>query len=258
MANESSDVALERERFRALFKESPESAKLWEEYGKFLHNETDDARAEAFVWRNVASFYPERHFGLRLGDALARSGNLREGLVQMYQFLQDNPTAFAYRIIARHLIGIRKLRRARKLLRKAILVDPENAETTFLLGESLPAELNTQNISYFRKAVEANPSLTEAWYNLGTALILDPRSRNEGVRALEKALELAPNDFFVHIQLGFGYGMLDELEHAAHHFRRATESDPSNETAMRYYNRYLQLLCQRAVDGGPQIPDATD
>ena len=242
MTNESPDITLERERFRNRLAAEPESAELWEEFGRFLHNTAIDAATEALAWEKVASFFPERHLGLRLGDALARSGRMREGLVHMYDFLRDNRTPFAYRVIARHLLAAGKRRRARKLLRKAFASQPSNAETIFLLGETLRNSSRTQKLELLRKSVELDPRLDEAWLALGTLQILDSDTRTEGVQSLEKACALNPNDYFVHMQLGFGFGMLDQVENALRHFKMAAQLNPDDETALRFCHQYGLLL----------------
>jgi tetratricopeptide (TPR) repeat protein len=235
-------MTLKRERLLELLDEHPESKELWLEYARLLHNELYDPRAEALAWRRVESFFPERDYGLLLGDALCRSGQWREGLILIYRFVESNPTVFAHRILARHLIAKGKSRRARKIIRNALLIKPNDAETLFLLGQALPERLEKQAVGYYRRAVDSNPRLDEAWLALGMSLIQNPDSRAEGVQALMRADQLFPNDFVTQMSLGHAYAMSGEHDKALPYFELATELDPSSETASYFHADCLRRL----------------
>jgi tetratricopeptide (TPR) repeat protein len=60
-------------------------------------------------------------------------------------------------------------------------------------------------IAEARKALELDPGLAEAWMYLGTTLITRRLRFQEGLDALERAGELAPDDPGVHYSLGWCY-----------------------------------------------------
>ena len=71
-------------------------------------------------------------------------------------------------------------------------------------------ELHTQGhiddaLAAARAAIEAQPDYTEAWMYLGTTLITRRLAFQDGLAALERAFELAPDDAGVAYSMGWCY-----------------------------------------------------
>ena len=63
----------------------------------------------------------------------------------------------------------------------------------------------TEALELARRAIEVKPGLADAWVYLGTTLITRRLEYAEGLEALEKAYELAPEDPGVNYSLGWCY-----------------------------------------------------
>ena len=101
------------------------------------------------------------------------AGNLSQA-VKYYQYF-INPGYKDHRIFSNYgkiLKDLGKLQDAELLIRKAIELKPDFAETHSNLGGILKdlGKLKEAELSY-RKAIEINPNFTEAHYNLGGILI---------------------------------------------------------------------------------------
>jgi Tfp pilus assembly protein PilF len=84
--------------------------------------------------------------------------------------------------------------------------------------------------------------------NLGN-LLMEQGQINEALPALERAVELAPNNAFCHMTLGIAYRQLHKLDQAQRELERATQLDPDNPTAHyqlgRVYKDQHALDCAR-------------
>ena len=244
-AKTSPHLLLEYERLKKLIAEHPASCRLWYEYAVFLHDKYD-APAEALKALEIAqSFCPDKDLRLRLGDALIQSGMKKEGLRKVCQFLGSNPTAFSYRVLAMHLIDMKKRRRARKFLKKAIVLDRLNEESYYLFGELTSLHSKLDSIPYYRKALCIDPDYQLAWRALGYMLLADPKSRDEGLVALRRALELNPNDEWTAMSLGVGYWLAGQPEQAEYYYQMANDMCPEDELYRSYFNAFLSYLEQK-------------
>lgn len=73
---------------------------------------------------------------------------------------------------------------------------------------------------YFQKATEADPGLSEAWFNLA-ATNYNMQDFEAAVEAFEKAGELATNDYEILLHLGRALGYLGRYDEAAETLERA-------------------------------------
>lgn len=229
------------ERYKTLIAEHPSSAELWLDYARFLHNEkcgTSEETIEALV--KAAGFYQDIDFRLRIGDSLIDAGRIKEGLYAMYKYLKDHPTAFAYRILGRDLINVSKYRRARKILRKALIADPRNAETFFLTARLIEPNSKQRAVPYYRKAIELDPHYQEAWRELGWKLTAVERTRAEGIASLKRAAELDPKDVWSHLGLALGFRFVGQLENAEKHYEIAAALRPGDEYINELYERFKE------------------
>jgi tetratricopeptide (TPR) repeat protein len=134
MADHDHTASSRLEQSKSILAEHPCSDQLSLEYSRLLHNTkagTVEETVEAL--ERAARLSPDLDLRLRIGDALIDAGRIKEGLREMYGFLGDNPRAFGYCILARDLINVGKYRRARKALRRAIAINPRNAEVFWFI-----------------------------------------------------------------------------------------------------------------------------
>ena len=115
----------------------------------------------------------------------------------------------------------------------------------------------------FRKALEINPSDTEAMNELGVATMQQGRV-GEAMGLYRKALEISPNSAETHINLGVALLQEGLPEKAADHFQHAAQIEPGNAKAYKDLAvAYLQehqwddavTQFQRAVEIEPDVAE---
>jgi tetratricopeptide (TPR) repeat protein len=77
----------------------------------------------------------------------------------------------------------------------------------------------------FRRALELDPANAQARYNLGTTLMLEGEL-DEGIEQLRQAIRLKPAHVWAHTNLGTALTLRGNPTAAVEHFRRAIELDP--------------------------------
>jgi Flp pilus assembly protein TadD len=79
-------------------------------------------------------------------------------------------------------------------------------------------------VEEFRRAVEINPALAEAYYNLGTSYSRLERYR-EAVKAYRQAAEIKPGRAEVHLGLGIAYLHLNDTSSSLQEYRILRDLD---------------------------------
>lgn len=92
--------------------------------------------------------------------------------------------------------------------------------------------------------VTANPQHARGWAYLGLCRLETGRHR-EGLEALERAADIAPDDADIHYWLGNAAGALGQLDRALACYRRALEIDPQHVKAGEFHVRTRALLDSR-------------
>ncbi|MEP6902770.1 MAG: tetratricopeptide repeat protein, partial [Actinomycetota bacterium] len=111
------------------------------------------------------------------------------------------------------------------------------ADARFIKGYLLEQEHNSfeEAEKNYRQAIELEPNLPTAYYNLGTMLINDESRWKEAERLLRKAIELNPNNASFIYNLGLLFTKdANRWKEAEELFHRAIELNP--RFAFAYYN----------------------
>jgi tetratricopeptide (TPR) repeat protein len=111
-------------------------------------------------------------------------------------------------------------------LKRAVELDPELPSARYELGKALiQADDIAGAVAQFRKTIALLPDYASAWGNLGAALgeIEDFEGASS---ALTRAVELDPENAALHSNLGVAYRDHGRLSEAETGFRRALELDP--------------------------------
>jgi TolB-like protein/tetratricopeptide (TPR) repeat protein len=127
---------------------------------------------------------------------------------------EDTGVVEAFAAYSRGLIELRQesatsLDRAIQAFERAISLDPRYAKAHMQLGVALSVkagylgqpELFAPGVARLREAIAREPSLAEAWRELGSTLVQGGQV-DEGIAALERALVLDPTDASAHSSLG--------------------------------------------------------
>ena len=133
--------------------------------------------------------------------------------------------------------------------KKAISVDPGNGEAYFRLGLAYAAtgkrdeaeESFRKSVEVYEKYLRTNQKDAQAYYVMGQALVRignyqqdrakAPKSYQDAVAALKKAVALEPENGDMYYELGEAHNNLFQYQEAVKAFEKATELDPSNYRA---------------------------
>jgi tetratricopeptide (TPR) repeat protein len=94
--------------------------------------------------------------------------------------------------------------------------------------------------SAFQRAIEADPSLEVAWFNLGT-IFLNKKSYPEARRCLLEAARLNPKDSDAWNNLGSISGMQARYDEALEYFTRSAQADPNHSNAVQNMMRIYEF-----------------
>ena len=121
---------------------------------------------------------------------------------------------------------------ARQLAEPGLAESSEDVSLLRLAGKS-GAELTIPDSSSFlRKAVELEPENADAWRELGDALLSEDKLK-DAVGAFRQAVELRPNDVAALVQLAHTAYASGDPEDAIGAIRQAVERDPQSLGARR-------------------------
>ncbi|KAL0984134.1 hypothetical protein UPYG_G00137550 [Umbra pygmaea] len=130
-------------------------------------------------------------------------------------------------------------------LKKALSLDPDNAEVMVLLALKLQKNSQDESTKLITKALSVAPDVPHVMRYVATYLRYEG-SVDESLKILGKALEICPTSHFIHHQIGLCHKqqliqMFDQkrkggrvgnikakVEVCIHHFSRAVELKPSN------------------------------
>jgi len=110
----------------------------------------------------------------------------------------------------------------------------ESAETFYQRGRSLYDKKEYHlAVHLFREAIRLEPGKPQYHFNLGLALLRNPRARREADEHLTKAAELDPYNAQIRAKLGMLYKEAGLAKKAEAYFREALSLDPDNRVAQR-------------------------
>jgi tetratricopeptide (TPR) repeat protein len=219
-------------------------------YNRVLHLRPDDAVAyqqmavilvdqERFdeaiaILRKGLEHYTPQHTGLLrlgLGTIYMQQGNIDEAIHELRIAARLQPASITYNNLGVALFSKERFDEAMKCHKKAIQLDPKNAEAYYNLGNILLSQNNfEQAIGEYENAVRLNPQYTKAHINLGMAL-MEKNRFDEAIGHLQTAVSVEPNNAMVHYNLAAVLVEKGRLEDAAGEYRQALKLQPQNADA---------------------------
>ena len=169
---------------------------------------------------------------MRTANVLARQGKLDEARSFLKRAAAENPDEEAQLTVAEAQL-LREANRnqdAFTLLREALQKEPEQPE--LLYDYALTAEkLERFDVleSNLRKLIEVRPDHAHAYNALGYSFAERNLHLPEARKLVERALELAPDDYFILDSLGWVMYREGDLKGAAEQLRRAYSGRPDAE-----------------------------
>ncbi len=136
--------------------------------------------------------------------------------------------AFLYNYRFTLFIESDKLEKARIDIRKAISLEPKNADLRFNLGVFYFITKNYRlAINAYYRAIELEPNYHEAWYNLGV-IYENQKQYNLSISAYYRAIELEPNYHEAWSNLGVSYDKQHQYNLAISAYKKALEIKPDS------------------------------
>lgn len=127
----------------------------------------------------------------------------------------------------------------------AVRAAAESAADWYQRGLELESEDQAAARAAYRRAVELDPSLSDAYVNLGR-IAHETGGLSEAVRLYHLALERAPTDPIIHYNLAVALEDMKRFEPALSHYNRALELDSRFADAHYNLGCLLERLGQRA------------
>jgi len=103
---------------------------------------------------------------------------------------------------------------------------PQNYYARFLLGSAYPIKDEAEKaIENYKKAIEINPNLADAYVGLGT-IYLDDEQVDEAIKYFKRAIEINPAYIAAYLNLGATYEYNDQLDEAIVSYEKTIEINP--------------------------------
>jgi tetratricopeptide (TPR) repeat protein len=180
---------------------------------------------------------PTLHAAGRLALAMKRPGEAARLLERAAPRLAR---AAAWSDLGRALNNLRQFAEAEDAFRRAIELEPGNAELHDRLGHVLRARNRIEPaVAAFREATALDPALARAWRNLGGTLLAcdDPEGASE---ALEQAWQLNPEDVQVRLVRAAAAHRAGDLAAAISQYRALVRERPGLAEAWANLGMALQ------------------
>jgi tetratricopeptide (TPR) repeat protein len=223
---------------KQIVKEQPENGEAWLKLATFLHEECDSPEYEVKAYENARKYLPEEDLRMQLGAAYADAGHYDRGITLLEQYIKDNSCAEGYVFLSEAFRQAGRNEEAINAIKMAITIEPTFEEPYFVLGNLMKEEFPIIAIDNYRKATDIDNEYQAAWRELGALLIQDIQTLEEGIKALNHAISLKPDDGWAHMYLGIGYWKANRLDEADSEYRRAIEEFPDIPLFKEYYEDF--------------------
>lgn len=184
-----------------------------------------------------------------MGEVPAPTSDVREDMLERIRFALgggENSSA-AYTLLSELYFEQGQLQLARLVCENAILIGIESASLHNRLGLIALAQDDVIDAyQEFQRAVQLDPSLLEAWINIG-AMALSFRDYDSALNAFEQVLAERPDDLDVRLSYGAALRGVDRADEARTEYEQVLEAEPGHLGAL--FN--MALLHQEAYQDYP-------
>ena len=206
-------------------------------------------------WPDAIGWYKQIEDGehvlparMRTANAIAKQGKLDEARKFLQRVADDNPESRVQLVVAEAQL-LREANRNRDafdLLAQELKNTPEEPELLYdyaLTAEKLERfDVLEKNL---RKLIEVRPDHAHAYNALGYSFAERNTRLPEARKLIERALELAPDDYFILDSMGWVLYRQGDLKGAAEQLRRAYDGRPDAEIGA-HLGEVLWMLGERA------------
>ncbi|WP_019503036.1 tetratricopeptide repeat protein [Pseudanabaena sp. PCC 6802] len=188
---------------------------------------------------------PLPNLDILIQEAIAhhKAGKLAEAEVIYQQILQLQPQHFT----SLHMLGVLALQAGQletgiSWIKKAVAVDPTNAEAHSNLGNALSElERHDEAISHYERAIALNPDFADAYYNLGLANAARG-DIDKAIACYQQTIAISPTYAQAHNNLGTLLQKQGQFEQAKDCYQQAIAINPNHAEAKYNFSMLLLLL----------------
>lgn len=192
----------------------------------------DDVALEQYRLVSEGEYvYPSR---LRMVYLLNKAGKLKEAREVLHQTATQHKQQRAQLILveAQLLRDAKQYESASQVLTQGLEKFPNDQELLYEAAMVADRQGKTETFeSYIRKLIKIAPDHAHAYNALGYSLLERNVRLNEGMRLVEKAYQLTPDDAAIMDSMGWGYYRLGEMSKSLEFMRRAYAAYPDPEVA---------------------------
>ncbi len=154
----------------------------------------------------------------------------------------DQDSSVSHRALAASYRGLGRFENAKEEAQKAIALNPNDAETYYILWTVSGADADSK---YIRKALELNPNLSIAYNDLGY-IHYTKGNYDKAIDNLNRAIELNPELIQSHVNLGLTLAATKRFKESEEQFRTAIRLNP--DYLLGHYNLGIVLASQGGYD----------
>jgi tetratricopeptide (TPR) repeat protein len=232
------------ERLSRAVEADPDDGEAWFRLGRYLLDETNNAKAAARAFEQANAKLPDQDLRLFLGKAYFEAGETQKGLGLLRQHVHERPTAAGMCMLANALMKVNESAETERWLKDALRLDPDFEEPYYLMGEFLAEKFPDQAVHFYREAIKRDPDYQMAWRDLGALLLRDPATLNQALESLKRAVALSPEDPWAAAFLGKAYWKNGQMDEAEGSYARAIELEPDDPLFLDWY---IQCAASRRI-----------
>lgn len=205
----------------------------------FNFHQKRNLREAERLYREILLVKPDNDTVLYLLGLLAsQAGQFETAINLLNKAIEISPAADYYRDFGDIMFDVGKKQEAGQIYRKALELNPDDAETSFNLA-LLSQELGNidEAISCFENVVRINPKDSEAFNSLGVLVYNHKKDFINAEKCFNKAVELKPSFVDGYFNLGLVYTALNQNDKAVFNYNKAVKLNPKLSKA--YFNMGL-------------------
>jgi tetratricopeptide (TPR) repeat protein len=203
------------------------------------------------------------HHLLDMGRNLQRLGQTRAasrllGRLSSFRELPNDLAEEAQLRLGELHLQCGQFKKARRRLAAALLIQPDSARSHYLMAGAIEddEECNVaEALTHYRRCAKLDPDNAEYFCAWGL-LALDLRETEEGLEALRRAAELAPDDPDVLRQVLEGLREAGEIDEAAKLLQTALFHNPRDQRLreLRSHHQFQLLRAEQQVAARDRLP----
>jgi tetratricopeptide (TPR) repeat protein len=215
--------------------------------------ETDRGEFERAIelYRRGLGYHPENgDLHGRLGSLFLRMELVDEAIAELEKAVKLKADSAIYGNLGLALSSKGEIERAIECYKKAIWIDPANAEAHYNFGNIyLAQDRPAEAAGEYEKAIKAKPNYSKAYANLGIALSWMGK-HDEGMENFRRAAKIDPNNIEAHFNLAAALADKGLTEEAIAEYEQGLKIDPGNREAQEGLKKAKEAL--NAGQGGAQ------